>query len=221
MREVTKHDAASFDLRPRLTRRLRQQWREGRSIVIVGGPAMGKSTALDALRLVRPDGVIDDAGPTEVRAALAAATPFAASLDVRHYALAQAAKERAIFVPLSNVPKVQWRRLFPEAASDAGWSKTTGHPGLFTLDGEARAELHERWRALLRDHASQRRALQLFDAPPEGARPSSVYRHMRDELGASLKPTLDWLACAGLVTRFIDGPGPGVVRLAAYAPTDP
>lgn len=206
------------DLRARVTARTASFLGEGRACVVVGGPTTGKTRMLRELaRRVPGLLAIDDAAPAELADALAGdRRPLVVSLDALSYEEARGLAKGHAFVPLVNVPRPWIREAAPDDA-DARWDVSLGHPALAAAFGTAglgglRHRLRAAWRKLLEERYEEDVLLaELRKLGPMA--PGERYQRLHAVHGDALKHHLDWLACAGMVTRLLDDESAGVTAV--------
>ncbi|MBK7977300.1 MAG: hypothetical protein IPK07_29900 [Deltaproteobacteria bacterium] len=206
------------DLRARVTARTASFLGEGRACVVVGGPATGKTRMLRELARRVPELLaIDDASPAELAEALAGnRRPLVVSLDALSYEEARGLAQGHAFVPLVNVPRPWVREIAPDGV-DQRWDVSLGHPALAAAHGSGalgtvRRQLREAWRKLLEERFEEEVLLtELRKLGPMA--PSERYQRLHAVHGNALKHHLDWLACAGMVTRLLDEESAGVTAV--------
>lgn len=206
------------DLRARVTARTATFLGEGRVCVVVGGPATGKTRMLRELaRRVPGLLAIDDATPAELGEALAGERrPLVVSLDALSYEEARGLAKGHAFVPLVNVPR-PWIHEVAPADGEARWEASLGHPALAAAHGTGgaggvRNRLRGAWRKLLDERYEEEVLVaELRKLGPMA--PSERYQRLHAVHGDALKHHLDWLACAGMVTRLLDDESAGVTAV--------
>lgn len=203
------------DLRARVTGRVAGFLAAGRACVIVGGPSTGKTRLLrEIARRVPGVLAIDDATPAELGRALAEPRrPLVVSLGVLSYEEARGLAKGEAFVPLVNVPRPWVRERAPDDW-EARWERSFGHPALFAAHGtpemdDLRDRLRAAWRGLLDERYEEEVMLTELRKLGELA-PSERHERLVATHGEALKHHLDWLACAGMVTRTLDDEAAGV-----------
>ncbi len=203
------------DLRVRVTGRVASLLSAGRACVVVGGPGTGKTRLLrEIARRVPGVLAIDDGTPAELAEALAAPRrPLIVSLGVLSYEEARGLSKGEAFVPLVNVPRAWVREAAPHDWLER-WESSQGHPALFAAHGTPELEaltarLRDAWRGLLEERYEEDVLLaELRKLGPLA--PSECHQRLSVIHGDVLKHHLDWLACAGMVTRVLDDEAAGV-----------
>ena len=198
-----------FDLRPRLTRQVIRALDDGRPVVVVGGPGMGKTHLAAAVRLDRPEAVVEDGVEAHrLDALLADPSPTLLTVGVAHYDAAKATRGDALWVPLVNVIPRVFRRQLDDGS--ARWEASVGHPALAAAVPFPSVAQRARLRRLVDGDPGLAHTLSAaYDASP-ALSPSARYAHVEATSEYPLKPALDRLACAGLVTRMIHDARPGL-----------
>ncbi len=198
-----------LDLRRRLTAQVIRALDDGRTVVVVGGPGMGKTHLAEAVRRGRSRTVGEDGVKADRLGALSAgAPPTLLTLGVADYDAAYAARSGTLWVPLVNVIPRVFRRHFDDG--DARWQASGGHPALAAQTPFPNAEQRARLRDLVHDDPRLSETLSAIYAATASLTPSARYAHVDAASAYPLKPCLDRLACAGLVTRMIHDARPGL-----------
>ena len=206
------------DLRPRVTARVATLLDEGRSCLIVGGPQCGKSRLLEELRAHQSDAadLVDDAALDQLPADPTKARAYTVGVEQLTEARILARKRAIAYVPLVNLPRA-WLRA-AAIDGDERWLASSGHPALAVAHGDAHAtanlarELAATFDELLATRPTHKTIFEHLLA--QAARsPTERYAQLYANHGGALKPLLDWLCTAGMVTRLIDGDAAGVTAL--------
>ncbi len=209
-----------MDLRQRLTTQVVHGLERGMPVLVVGGPKMGK-TYLATLVVQRAPAVsvVDDSQVSVVQAAVAKGEPVLACAGVEHYEKLIALRANMLWVPLTNLPPKAFREVFGD--DKALWARAAGHPHMgaayhavgWNADFGA---LRSRCRELLNLCPQHAPILDDLRKMNGDLRPGARYELLRSRGYANLKAGLDWLVCAGLVTRMIDGDRAGVLPVPMW-----
>ncbi len=157
---------------------------------------------------------IDDATPAELGRVLGESRrPLVVSLGVLSYEEARGLAKGEAFVPLVNVPR-PWVREAAPGDWEERWESSFGHPALVAAHGtpemdDLRDRLRATWRGLLDERYEEE--VMLTELRKLGAlAPSERHERLVATHGKALKHHLDWLACAGMVSRTLDDEAAGV-----------
>ena len=206
--------------RPRLLDQIIARLSHDQPVLIVGGPKMGKSSLLAKLKTRAPNlAVEDDCSPEDAIEHIKMRTPICMTVGVSHYGQLKQYRQGCFWVPLTNLtPKMLETTL---SEGHIAWAVTVGHPYL--------SDQHRQQRELLDDHTFRARCSALLSAHPKEKSildrlnrmattldPAERYQSLRAAAISDLKPRLDWLVCAGLVTRLIHGDRPGVTSVPIW-----
>ena len=139
--------------------------------------------------------------------------------SVAHYDALMAYRPRTMWVPLTNVTPNGFRAV--HAAGDRRWEESAGHPYLSALGPGAEPDqaFASRHLHLLETNPTSAKILRIIREMPRELRPWQRYEHLAALGHHQLKRSLDWLVCAGMVTRMFDGDRPGVLPVP-LRPTD-
>lgn len=195
---------ALVDLRAKMSARLLQRLQRGERLAIVGGPKLGKATLAKQLGVTQP-----------VRVAAGEQWPHRADVhlvcaDVTHLHHIPAGWTP---IPLAPLPKHQ---VVAKLSAEA-FAATGGHP--FLLSAASSEQLRQRQSLLARaaraySHRPEWRVLQTLLAM--GGAPAERYARLKRDI-PNLKPTLDFLCCAGWVSRAIYGDRAGVEPVPIFS----
>lgn len=174
---------------------------------------MGKTHLVNALRDVADLSLWDDASPKSLVAEVQ--TMRVVAMGVEHFTALQRRRSQDLWVPLTNLPA---RQVLRAGAAPETYDKTWGHPALIQAlakgcYAQTLSELIKRWNVLLAQQPHARAVFDTLRSQPANCSPAQRYETLRSGSDTALKPTLDWLCCAGLVTRAIDGDRAGVEAL--------
>ena len=82
------------DLRRRLTAQVVKRLANGDTVLVTGGPKMGKTYLVERVRQALPTVAgYDDCDPDQAQALLESGTPSLATLNIRHYELGAAPQQ--------------------------------------------------------------------------------------------------------------------------------
>jgi hypothetical protein len=200
------------DWRPRLTRQVVLRLAQEQSVVVVGGPGMGKTALIRYARQEAPGlEAFDDLSADGIIDCLSTGEAALMTAKVEHYSVLKRSRGRAMWVPLSNLVPHGIRTALPEQPTL--WEETAGHPlcAAHLLSGAHEdGDLMDRYRDLLVTHPEHKAVFDALILLPENLSSAQRYTALLNTFGADLKGHLDWLVCAGAITRMIAGSQPGM-----------
>jgi hypothetical protein len=213
MTGITKQTRHVF--RPRLLAQIVERLAKGQPVLLLGGPKMGKSYLLERLQDADPTITVqDDCSPQSVGESIEHGTATCMAVGVGDYHRLMSYRRQCFWVPLANLtPKMMRSGL---ANDHVSWESTAGHPYLSDYQNQRGDTLHDpcfrdRCTALLSERAQEKQILDMLLGMPTALDPAERYQSLSAAQIPQLKSRLDWLVCAGFITRLIHGDRPGVL----------
>lgn len=210
------------DLRQPLTERIEERLRAGKCCVVIGGPRMGKTHLSRVLggRFTRSH-FLDGVSPDVAMARLQEPEALLITLDVDHYGTLAELPASVLLIRLVPVSNKDLPSQFDDAHET--WRRSAGHPFLAERQGtqyaDAVNELQQKWRGLLETNRAPRRLVEAIIALPTDTSPADRFEQLRRSHDTDLQRTLDWLCCAGMISRYMDldrpalEPVPGLAQM--------
>ena len=196
------HCGVAHDYRRRLTRKVIKMLGQGRHVVVVGGPRMGKSYLINQVREAgTAASTYDDVVPTMIPALLHRREATLVTTHIDFLESSRLLDERVFRVPLTTiVPK------HLELGEAASWKQSLGHPSLAATQSAVARErelnhLMRAWRLHLKTNPQAHNVCGDLMRMDEHLSPVQRYQIIRQRYGCNTKRILDWLVCLGMVHR--------------------
>ena len=198
------HFGLTHDYRRKLTRKVLKMLRQGRHVVVVGGPGMGKSYLVEQIRATEVSAsAYDDVAPAMVPTLLSRKSPTLVTTHIAFLEPLRLLDERVFRVPLTTiVPK----HLNALGGSRSDWNESRGHPTLAAATSRiarknASKQLSRAWRPYLASNPKAMNVHQDLLRMGPTVDPVQRYQAVRQSYGCETKRILDWLVCMGMVHR--------------------